>query len=77
MNQQIAVRLPEEQVRFLDHLVASGEAQSRAELVGRAVARLQRQHQALHDLEVVRAQPHADDDVRALSAGARRSDLDA
>ena len=58
MKLQIAVRLPDEQVAFMDGLVASGEARSRAELVIRAVARLQRQHQAMRDLEAIRADPY-------------------
>lgn len=58
MTLQIAVRLPEDQVAFIDGLVASGEARSRAELVSRAVARLQRQHEALRDLDAIRADPY-------------------
>lgn len=55
---QIAVRLPDEQVRFLDSLVAEGGMRSRAEVISRTVARLQRQHQALADLGKIRAQPY-------------------
>ena len=62
MTLQIAVRLPEDQVDSIDRLVASGEARSRADLVSRAVARLQRQHEALRDLEAIRADPYEEFD---------------
>lgn len=58
MTVQIAVRLPDEQVDFIDRMIARGGVRSRAELVSRAVASLQRRDQAVQDLEKIRAQPY-------------------
>ena len=53
MSTQIAVRLPDEQVAFLDHEVSLGHARSRAELVGKALRRMERERIAAHDLGVI------------------------
>jgi len=53
MSTQIAVRLPDEQVAFLDREVAQGHAGSRAQLVGKALRRMEREQVAAHDLEVI------------------------
>lgn len=53
MSTQIAVRLPDAQVAFLDREVSQGHASSRAELVGKALRRMEREHIAAHDLEVI------------------------
>lgn len=53
MSTQIAVRLPDEQVAFLDREVSSGHAGSRAELVSKALRRMERECIATHDLEVI------------------------
>ena len=46
MSTQIAVRLPDEMVAFLDHAVAQGKAASRAELVSAALEREMRRQAA-------------------------------
>src|SRR5450759_696865 len=43
MSTQIAVRLPDAQVAFLDREVSQGHARSRAELVSKALCRLERE----------------------------------
>jgi Arc/MetJ-type ribon-helix-helix transcriptional regulator len=53
MSTQIAVRLPDAQVAFLDREVSQGHARSRAELVGKALRRMERERIAAHDLEVI------------------------
>jgi metal-responsive CopG/Arc/MetJ family transcriptional regulator len=53
MSTQIAVRLPDAQVAFLDREVSQGHARSRAELVSKALRRLERERLAAHDLEVI------------------------
>jgi Arc/MetJ-type ribon-helix-helix transcriptional regulator len=53
MSIQIAVRLPDEQVAFLDRQISQGHASSRAELVSRALRRMERERVASADLEVI------------------------
>lgn len=50
VSTQIAVRLPDELVAYVDEAVASGRARSRAELVARLLARDARRHRAEQDL---------------------------
>ncbi|HWC36294.1 MAG TPA: hypothetical protein VG650_15920 [Mycobacteriales bacterium] len=50
MSIQIAVRLPEDLVAYIDHAVASGRVKSRAELVARLIARDARRQRAEDDL---------------------------
>jgi Arc/MetJ-type ribon-helix-helix transcriptional regulator len=47
---QIAVRLPEELVSYIDEAVAAGRVKSRAALIARLVAREARRHRAESDL---------------------------
>ena len=54
MKTQIAVRLESDAVEFLDAEVASGKASSRAELIGRLIAREARRERALADIELMR-----------------------
>ncbi|MGA8046636.1 MAG: ribbon-helix-helix domain-containing protein [Dermatophilaceae bacterium] len=61
MSTQIAVRLPDEMVAFLDRTVATGKAPSRAALVASAVEREMRRLAAEHDAQVLRTQGAADD----------------
>ena len=61
MTTQIAVRLPDEMVAFLDRSVAAGKAPSRAALVASAVEREMRRQAAEQDAEVLRQQGAADD----------------
>ena len=61
MSTQIAVRLPDEMVAFLDRTVATGRSPSRAALVASAVEREMRRLAAEQDAEILRAQGAADD----------------
>ncbi len=61
MSTQIAVRLPDEMVAFLDRIVASGEAPSRAALVATALEREMRRLAAEHDAQLLRSMGAADD----------------
>jgi Arc/MetJ-type ribon-helix-helix transcriptional regulator len=56
MSTQIAIRLPDELVEFLDGLVASGRFESRAAAVARELRRLQRRLAAERDAEIYRTQ---------------------
>lgn len=67
MSTQIAVRLPDEMVDFLDRTVAAGKAPSRAALVAIAVEREMRRRAAETDAEILRARG-AGDDLDALVA---------
>lgn len=55
MSTQIAVRLPDEQVAYIDAEVAAGRASSRADLIDRLLAKERRRQRALEDLEKMRA----------------------
>jgi Arc/MetJ-type ribon-helix-helix transcriptional regulator len=61
MTTQIAVRLPDEMVAFLDRIVATGKATSRAALVAAAVEREMRRLAAEQDAQVLREHGTADD----------------
>jgi Arc/MetJ-type ribon-helix-helix transcriptional regulator len=61
MSTQIAVRLPDEMVAFLDHSVATGKAPSRAALVASAVEREMRRLAAEQDAQILRTQGSADE----------------
>lgn len=61
MTTQIAVRLPDEMVRFLDRSVASGKAPSRAALVSAALEREMRLQAAQQDAQILQKQGTADD----------------
>lgn len=61
MSTQIAVRLPDEMVAFLDRTVATGKAPSRTALVAAAVEREMRRQAAEQDVQVLRAHGPADD----------------
>lgn len=50
MSTQIAVRLPDELVAYVDDAVASGRVKSRAELVSRLIERDARRQRAEDDL---------------------------
>jgi Arc/MetJ-type ribon-helix-helix transcriptional regulator len=67
MSKQIAVRLPDDLVDFMDTLVAQGEEVSRATIVLRALKRERRRLGALHDIEILkRTEP--DEDMNAMVA---------
>lgn len=61
MSVQIAVRLPDQMVSFLDATVASGLAPSRAAVVASALEREMRRLAAEHDAAVLRQLGPADD----------------
>jgi Arc/MetJ-type ribon-helix-helix transcriptional regulator len=53
MNKQIAVRLPEELVAFVDDIVDSGKERSRAAVVTMALERERRRTVAARDAEIL------------------------
>lgn len=53
MSRQIAVRLPEEIVEFVDELVSEGKASSRAAVVSRALERERRRALAAREVEIL------------------------
>ncbi len=61
MSTQIAVRLPDEMVAFLDRTVAAGKAPSRAAFVAAAVEREMRRQAAEQDAQLLREHGPADD----------------
>jgi Arc/MetJ-type ribon-helix-helix transcriptional regulator len=61
VSTQIAVRLPDEMVSFLDRSVAQGVAPSRAALVASAVEREMRHMAAEQDAQILSTQGTADD----------------
>ena len=77
MTRQIAVRLPDDIVDFVDRLVADGYAESRADVVTRALTRERRRELAARDAELLAsAAPSADLDRLAAWAGGHHPDLD-
>lgn len=76
MSTQIAVRLPDELVRFLDDLVSDGRATSRADVVARALRRERRRELAARDAVILARLVHEDDDLDDLAAHAARTPLD-
>jgi Arc/MetJ-type ribon-helix-helix transcriptional regulator len=65
MSIQIAVRLPDDLVQFIDELVAAGRAPSRAAVVGQALRRERRREVAARDAAILAAGP--DDDHEELA----------
>jgi len=66
MSKQIAVRLPDEIVAFIDGVVADGDASSRADVVSRALKREQRRRAAERDAAIYAA-TEPDPDFVALA----------
>jgi Arc/MetJ-type ribon-helix-helix transcriptional regulator len=78
MSTQIAIRLPDELVAFLDELVKNGDATSRAAVVARALERERRRQTAERDAAIL-ARSGADADLDSLArhaAGPTMGDLD-
>jgi antitoxin MazE3 len=75
MTTQIAVRLPEELVEFIDRLVSDGRAPSRAAVVSQALQRERRRELAARDADILSA-GGADDDLDALARHAAATPLD-
>jgi Arc/MetJ-type ribon-helix-helix transcriptional regulator len=77
MSKQIAVRLPDELVDFVDELVVSGAERSRAAVVIRALERERRRAVAARDAEIL-ARSGPDPELAGLAdyAASLPSDLD-
>jgi Arc/MetJ-type ribon-helix-helix transcriptional regulator len=78
MSTQIAIRLSDEMVAFIDDLIRRGEAGSRAAVVSRALERERRRKIAEHDAAILaRDRPDPDMDTLAqYAASTRLTDLD-
>ena len=61
MTKQIAVRLPEELVEFVDTLVAEGMASSRAVVIARALTHEQRRIRIAKDVAILSGSYVTDD----------------
>ena len=66
MSKQIAVRLPDELVDFVDGIVGSGAGRSRAGVVAAALERERRRVLAARDAEIL-ARTGPDPDLQALA----------
>ena len=71
MSKQIAVRLPDDLVAFIDHVVESGSARSRAAVVTRALERERRRSIAARDADAL-AMAGPDHELDALAGHALR-----
>jgi Arc/MetJ-type ribon-helix-helix transcriptional regulator len=69
MSKQIAVRLPDELVEFVDEIVSSGTGRSRATVVTHALERERRRVIATRDAEIL-ARTGSDPDLAGLAAHA-------
>lgn len=76
MSTQIAVRLPEVMVAFLDKAVADGRATSRAALVSAALEREMRRQAAETDAAILRKDGAADDLDALVNWTASHIDID-
>jgi len=75
MREQIAVRLPDDIVDFVDVLVSDGKAGSRAVVVTRALQRERRRSAAARDAAIL-AQADPDADLDSLAAHVAQAPLD-
>jgi Arc/MetJ-type ribon-helix-helix transcriptional regulator len=66
MSKQIAVRLPDDLVDFVDGVVSSGDGRSRAAVVTRALERERRRALAARDAEIL-ARTGPDPELRGLA----------
>jgi Arc/MetJ-type ribon-helix-helix transcriptional regulator len=71
MSKQIAVRLPDELVDFVDEIVVSGASRSRAAVVSRALERERRRSMAVRDAEIL-ARTGPDTELEGLADHAAR-----
>jgi Arc/MetJ-type ribon-helix-helix transcriptional regulator len=77
VSTQIAVRLPDELVAYVDEAVASGRAKSRADLVARLLARDARRHRAEQDLKrLARRGLLRDPEARAVAVATSATPLE-
>ncbi len=72
MTTQIAVRLPDAMVSFLNEAVAAGDAPSRAAVIQQALEREMRRRAAVRDAEIL-AQCDDDSDLDDLVAWSART----
>jgi Arc/MetJ-type ribon-helix-helix transcriptional regulator len=70
MSKQIAVRLPDELVDFVDEVVGSGAGRSRASVVTRALERERRRAVAARDAEIL-ARTGPDQELAGLAEHTR------
>lgn len=75
MSKQIAVRLPDDIVEFVDRLVSDGAARSRAAVVHRALERERRRSIAAQDAAIL-AGAGDDPDLQRLAEHVAGSPLD-
>lgn len=75
MRRQIAVRLPDDLVAFIDHCVAQGASRSRAGIVAQALRREQRLAIAARDAAILAASG-GDPDMDSLAEYAARTPMD-
>ena len=75
MTKQIAVRLPDDIVDFMDDLIARGDEASRASIVLRALKRERRRLGTLQDIEILK-RLGPDSDMDALAAHSVRQPID-
>ncbi|WP_114454455.1 ribbon-helix-helix domain-containing protein [Halopolyspora algeriensis] len=75
MTKQIAVRLPDALVEFIDEHVEHGEATSRADFVAHALERQRRREVAARDAAIL-AQANSDTDLDSLADHAARVPMD-
>ena len=77
MSTQIAFRLPDELVAYVDQAVAAGRVKSRAELVSRLIARDARRQRAEEDLQrLIDAGALEDGDALAMARATSATTLD-
>jgi len=76
MSTQIAVRLPDEVVEFVDSQVSSGAARSRADFIWHAIRREQRRLLAERDAAIYAAMSTEDDEFAGLAGYAAQVSLD-
>jgi Arc/MetJ-type ribon-helix-helix transcriptional regulator len=76
VSTQIAIRLPDEIVAFIDDEVRGQHARSRAAVVLRALERERRRRLAERDAEILAASMSAPSDLDALAGHSARTALD-
>jgi Arc/MetJ-type ribon-helix-helix transcriptional regulator len=75
MSKQIAVRLPDQLIEFIDERVQEGSAPSRAAVVTEALERERRRALAERDAAIL-SQAEQDDEMDTLAAYAAKVQLD-
>lgn len=77
MTKQIAVRLPDDIVEFIDRLVGEGVESSRAAVVSKAIEHERRRERAVRDVQILTNSVTSDDlDELAKYAAGVQLDLD-